>query len=325
MGSLAHELNEAYYSGDANQQQMVALFDEGFAKVRADGYRFAKDINKDEKMMQKYYKCMSDFYLTFQGVVPKVIREKEIYADINGNIFLGYIDQIHKENGDIVVTDDKTSSIYSGAKIEKEKIQLILYGIALSQMGIPVSSLKLRWHFLKYVTVTYLQKNGKYKEMKCSRHEWVAKIKTNLKIRLKDMGLEPDQVQEMIQLALDTNSLDLLPQEIQDAYERSSCYVYVDFNDEAIVDFKNEMTTLIKEIVQNEKIGEKAFQREKIQDSEEYWCSVLCGMNNHCKYYTQYLEDLNTFRQEEYKETNMYGDTQAQSLDDEIAALLEML
>lgn len=304
---------------------MVDLFDEGVAKVKADGFRFAKDLDKNEKMFQKYYKCMSHFYHTFCGVDAKVIREKEIYADINGNIFLGYIDQIHKEDGFVIITDDKTSSIYSGKKIDKEKAQLLLYGIALSQMGVPVDVIKPRWNFLKYVTVSYQQKNGKLKEMNCERHEWVMKIKANLKIRLKDTGLEPNQVEEMIQLALDTNSLDLLPQEIQNAYKLSPCYVYVDFNEEAIVDFKNEMTALIKEIAQNEKIGENAFQREKIQDSEEYWCSVLCGVNNHCKYYTQYLEDLNTFRQDDYKETNMYGETQAQSLDDEIAALLEML
>lgn len=318
---------------------MVDTFDEGVKKAQADGYRFAKDPDKNTKMFNKYYQCVSHFYQTFRPVQTKVveedgtvkeqeakiIREKLVFTDVNGNIFLGYIDQLHKDEGFLIVTDDKTSTIYDKKDAEKNKNQLVGYGLALVQQGVPIETIKLRWHFIKYINVSYMQKNGTLKTMKCERYEWVKRIQTNLKAQLKAVDFSDEQIEEQLALAVETNSLALLPEEVQAKYTFENCYVYIDFNSDTITEYKNDMCRLIKDIEASEKRGEDAFQRDKLQDSDTYWCSVLCGVNNHCKYYQQYLDELNTFRNAGEQETNMYGETAGQNLDDEIAAMLEML
>ena len=325
LGTLAHDINEAYYTQNISSQQMIDMFDEGIQSIKMGKYRFASDPEKNTKMFDKYYSCVKHFYENFQPVNAKVIREKEVYTDVNGNVLLGYIDQLHKEDGILIITDDKTSSIYDKKKIEKEKAQLINYALAIIQQGFPMDKIKLRWNFIKYANVSFMQKNGKEKIGKYERYEIVKKIQANLRMRLRDMNFSEAEIDEKVNLALETNSLDFMPEGIQKAYKITNCYVYIDLNQEVINEFKEEISSVIKEIEEKEAIGEIEFERDKIQETDVYWCSVLCGVNNHCKYYKQYLDDINMFRTEENKEENMYGENKSISLDDEIAALLEML
>ena len=325
LGTLAHDINEAYYTKNLNNQQLVDMFDEGIERIKDSKYRFSSDSDKNVKMFDKYYSCVKHFYEHFQPVNAKVIREKEVYTDINGNILLGYIDQLHKEGDYLIITDDKTSSIYDKHKVEQEKAQLLNYALSIIQQGYPMEKIKLRWNFIKYANVTFMQKNGKEKTGKYERFEIIKKIQTSLRIKLRDMNFSEKEINEKIELALTTNSLDFMPQEIQDAYKIINCYVYVDLNEEVLEEFKNEIDSIIKEIEQKEKNGEIEFERDKLEDSDSYWCSVLCSVNTHCKYYKQYLNDINMFRDENNKEENMYGDNEEKSLDEEIASLLELL
>ena len=325
LGTLAHDINEAYYTKNLNNQQLVDMFDEGIERIKDSKYRFSSDSDKNVKMFDKYYSCVKHFYEHFQPVNAKVIREKEVYTDINGNILLGYIDQLHKEGDYLIITDDKTSSIYDKHKVEQEKAQLLNYALSIIQQGYPMEKIKLRWNFIKYANVTFMQKNGKEKTGKYERFEIIKKIQTSLRIKLRDMNFSEKEINEKIELALTTNSLDFMPQEIQDAYKITNCYVYVDLNEEVLEEFKNEIDSVIKEIEQKEKNGEIEFERDKLEDSDSYWCSVLCSVNTHCKYYKQYLNDINMFRDENNKEENMYGDNEEKSLDEEIASLLELL
>ena len=61
--------------------------------------------------------------------------------------------------------DWKTSTRYSGKKIDQESGQLLIYAEGIRQaLGVPLEDIICEWNFLKYVTVTYEQKNGKKKE-----------------------------------------------------------------------------------------------------------------------------------------------------------------
>lgn len=325
LGTLAHDINEAYYMNGASNQEMLDLFEDGIDRVRLSKYRFSSDPDKNVKMFDKYCSCVRHFYENFQPVNSKVIREKEVYTDINGHIFLGYIDQLHIEDGYLIITDDKTSSIYDKKKIEKEKAQLLNYALAVIQQGYPIDKIKLRWNFIKYANVSYLQKNGKEKVGKYERYEIVKKIQTNLRMRLRDYGLSEEEIDDKMEIAILTNSLEVLPEEVKNAYTISNCYVYVDLTEEVIKEFVKEISDVVEEIERQEKLDEEGFERDKIEDSDTYWCSVLCGVNSHCKYYKQYLDDVNTFLDDEHKEKNMYEENQNDSLDEEIAKLLEML
>lgn len=325
LGTLAHDINEAYYSNGASKNDMIDLFEEGLDKVRLSKYRFSSDPDKNVKMFNKYSSCVRHFYENFQPVNAKVIREKEVYTDINGHIFLGYIDQLHFEDGYLIITDDKTSSIYDKKKVEEEKAQLLNYVLSIVQQGYPLEKIKARWNFIKYANVSYMQKNGKEKIGKYERYEIVKKLQTNIRMRLRDYGLTEEEINDKVEMAILSNSLEVLPDEVKNAYTISNCYVYIDLNEDIIENFKNEISEVIEEIEKQENLDEEGFERDKITEANSYWCSVLCGVNSYCKYYKQYLDDINTFLDEEYQETNMYEENKNDSLDEEIAKLLEML
>ena len=77
----------------------------------------------------------------------------------------GYLDFIQTEpDGGIIITDFKTSTLYRGDKIQNESGQLLVYAEGIRQLlNIPLEMIKCRWNFLKYVDVTVLQANGKWK------------------------------------------------------------------------------------------------------------------------------------------------------------------
>ena len=103
----------------------------------------------------------------------------EMYCTIkvdDGIVFKGYIDKCGvyiDENGKkkIVITDYKTSTIYKGEKLEKESGQLYLYAEGIRQKtGMPLEDISIRYLFLKYVNVRYLQANGEWKERQRERN-----------------------------------------------------------------------------------------------------------------------------------------------------------
>jgi hypothetical protein len=51
-----------------------------------------------------------------------------------------------------------------------------------------------------------------------------------------------------------------------------------------------------------------------VQDSESFYCSTLCGYNNSCKYYKEYLEAKEIFINSEYRSD--INDKRGTSLDD---------
>ena len=330
LGTMAHDTLEQYYEGKATNEQMIDIFEESFIKMQTNGFRFAKEDADNKKMMNKYYSCMKHFFYNFKPVDRKVIREKEIYIDVKGNIFLGYIDQLHKDTeGNLIITDDKTSTIYTGKKIDQEKAQLILYGLGLIQMGLPIDKIKLRWHFLKYISVSFKQKNGKIKTVKAERWNWINNIESNLKMVLKDKGHSPEEITSIIQMAKELNSLEMLPKEIQDLYTLDNCYVEIPFNQEIIDELIERLDRDCNIIIAKENQKDiNEFERDKIKDSDSYYCTVLCSYNNSCKYYKQYLNEINTFRNEGQEETGMYEEENkgvTKTLDDEIAEMLDML
>ena len=164
-GGIAHDILEDLYNSKIEYEDMCNIFESNFLAVEVGNYKFTSDKEANNRMTKKYKDCLVDFFKTHNKVDGKVLCEREIWADINGNIFIGYVDAIHKEEGVYIITDYKTSSIseYKGKKLKEKQKQLLLYALALYQLGIPLENIKVRWNFLKYKNVSYIQKNGKIK------------------------------------------------------------------------------------------------------------------------------------------------------------------
>lgn len=238
LGTSSHDALEYYYTGKIKYEEMVSKFESDFLDVEISDIRFSSDEEKNKRMTEKYKACMIHFFKHHVPVTSKVISEQEIWVDVrnkngDGGVFIGYVDAIHKEDDYYIITDYKTSSMgaeYRGDNLLEKQKQLLLYGLALMQKGVPVDKIKVRWNFLKYtnirykhmVNVTYL-KDDKYTTSCVKKSELISKIATQLK---KDiLAHNPDantkEVVAQIKQWKADNDFSALPQWLQDRYTLS--------------------------------------------------------------------------------------------------------
>ena len=238
----------------------------------------------------------------------KLLIEKPVIVNIDGEVFVGYIDALYKdEDGNVYIVDFKSSSIYTGDKLKENSGQLILYSIGLHQMGIPLDKLKPCFNFLKYCTIRYEQKNGAIKYRNVDRCEIGEKLQANAKTWLKHFGYEPDKyLKEMI----DTNGIDCLPKEVREKYEITDCHVDVELNEKTVEKWTNHITTTLTDIKLREKDYEETKSDKCFWDDEEsvekqsYYYSNLCFYSaNKLLPYKAYLEKLEASK----NNTDMFG------------------
>ncbi|MED3792487.1 PD-(D/E)XK nuclease family protein [Niallia alba] len=293
-GSYAHEILEKYYCNEIKYQDMVVKFESDFLDVEISDYKFSNDKEKNNKMRDKYKECVVHFFKTHNKMADKVAIEKLIWIDIEGNVFIGYVDAIHKdEDGNFIITDFKTSSMYKGKKVQEHGKQLLLYALGLIQGGVDINKIKVRWNFLKYVNISYLQKNGKMKTTSGDRNNWVKSIKTPLKRDIRDFyDMDEWEVDLKIEECIRNNSLASLDNSIIGKYKLEDCYVYPEVNQESIVDLVDGLISDIN-LIKSKGDDEVNWERNEIQSQDEYYCNVLCGVKKHCKYYKDYLNKKN--------------------------------
>lgn len=282
-GGIAHDILEKLYTNEITYSQMVELFEDGWivAAEIADLKFDRSDEERNDKIKEKYHYNLLHFFSNHTKLEYKPIIEQFVKVKIGGNLFQGYIDCAFKdEEGCITIQDWKTSSIYKGAKAENESGQLVLYAIGLNQQGIPMDKIKIRWNFLKYVSVQCEQKNGKIKTRQIERCEIGESLKSNAQTWLKHFGYEPDDyLKEMI----DTNSIDCLPEEVKEKYVISDCYVYVDLTEALINKWTEHVINVIKDIELREADYAETQSDACFYDTDEsvkeqsYYFANLCG------------------------------------------------
>ena len=299
LGTICHDTLEKFYEGKINYEDMIDDYNDGFttAITIADLKFCRSDEEKNKSIGKKYNDNLVHFFQNHTVYKHKILVEKPIIVNINGNIFVGYIDALYKDDdGNYYVLDFKSSSIYTGKTLEENSGQLTIYGIGLNQMGIPLDKIKPCFNFLKYCTIKYEQKNGAVKYRNVERCKIGESLQSNAKSWLKEYRYEPD---EYLKEMLDTNGIDCLPEEVKAKYEIADCHVAVDFNEEVV----NKWTNIITETLQDIELREKDYEETKsIQcfwDDEEdvkresYYFANLCSYSasKHLPY-KAYLEKL---------------------------------
>lgn len=234
LGGLSHDALEDFYNGKIKYNDMLTRFEHNFLDYEMSDLKFVKDEAQNERMIKKYKDCMVHFFKNHHIVPFKVISEREVWIDLGIAAFIGYIDAIHKdEDGKFVITDYKTSSMgaeYKGENLLYKQEQLLLYALALHQMGVPLDMLKIRWNFLKYtnihynhmINVTYL-KNGKHTTSCVKKLELISKIAPQLKKDIFEYhpDADPKEVNAAIKQWKLDNDFSNLPQWLQDRYTLS--------------------------------------------------------------------------------------------------------
>lgn len=311
-GGMAHDIMEKLYLNKIEFRDMETEFEDAWITAGIADLKFDRnDETKNEKIKAKYYECLKHFFKNHKIINHKIDIERFVTAKIGENVFQGYIDACFKdENGNYVILDWKTSSIYKSKKAESECGQLIVYAIALNQMGVPFDKIKICWDFLKYVSVQCEQANGNWTTREIERNEIGSKLQTSVKMWLKKLGYE-EQLLEYLDLLQQTNNIECLPEAVQKKYKISDCIVYVDLVGELVDRWKTDIINIIDEIIEKEDMynnlknpdedaaGKVFWDSEESVEKQSYYFATLCAYSPHLhKPYQLYLDRLNQKREE---------------------------
>lgn len=301
LGSIAHDTLDSFYEGKIKYEDMISQFADGWLTAIdiADLKLDRNDAEHDAKIKAKYKECLEHFFRNHTVYDSKLLIEKPIVANINDNIFIGYIDALYKDDdGNCHVLDFKTSSIYSGKTLDEHSGQLTIYAIGLNQAGVPLDKIKIGFNFLKYATVQYQQKNGAIKTRNVERCKIGESLQSNARMWLKALGYE-DEIDDYLKAMLDTNSILVLPEDVQKKYVVSDCHVYIPLNQELIDKWTNIITNTIQDIVIREKDYEETKSEmcfwdddESVQKQSYYFSTLMAYSPNLHKPYAAYLDKL---------------------------------
>ena len=308
LGTICHDTLEKFYEGKIKYEKMIDDYNDGFttAITIADLKFNRSDEEKNKSIGEKYNENLVHFFKNHVPYKHKLLVEKPIVVNINGNVFVGYIDGLYKDDdGNYYILDFKSSSIYSGKTLENNSGQLTIYGIGLNQLGIPLDKIKCCFNFLKYCTIKYEQKNGVVKYRNVERCKIGESLQSNAKTWLKHFKYEPD---EYLKMLLDTNSIDCLPEEVKEKYEITDCHVDIGFDEKLVQKWTDVVTTTLKDIELREADYEETKSLECFWDNEEdvqaqsYYFANLCSYSasKHLPY-KAYLEKF------EANKNDMFG------------------
>lgn len=299
-GGLSHDIMEKLYTNQIEYNDMDSCFEDAWLTAGIADLKFDRnDSEKNKKISDKYYKNLKHFFNNHIKIPYKLQIEQFITIKIGKNVFQGYIDAVFKDaDGNYNILDWKTSSIYKGEKALNECGQLVVYAIGLHQMGIPFDNIKICWDFMKYVKVDCKQANGKWTTRDIERCEIGSKLQTSAKMWLKKCGYEDDLVEYLDALA-QTNSIECLPEEVQDNFIFHDCIVYVDLTQDLINKWTTDIVNTIEEIERREREYQDTYDEKVFYDTPEhvekqsYYFSTLCAYSpNLHKPYKLYLDKL---------------------------------
>lgn len=302
-GTVAHGIMEDLYDKEIKYEDMIDIFEEEYSD-----WKFSGELEfPSDKIEDGYMENLRDYFQNTEVIPYEVKNEIPIMLvmeDDNGynNVLVGYVDALYKDDDGVWnLVDYKTSSKsgFSGKKLAEKSQQLKLYAMGLSQKnGIPLSNIRMRFDMMKYLEVRYEQKNGKIGKFPKERRAWVQGMEKKLYKDLidDDRGqLDPFEAEDMLQMSIMNNSIDNLPQAVQDLYSTHNYYIDITMDNEESDELEQLMIDTINDIRKREKGDwEKEFPEPKIHKGNEFFFKVLNPQL--LKYHTSYQEQQDLIR-----------------------------
>lgn len=304
LGSLCHDTLDDYYEGKISYSDMAEQFLDGWiTAIDIAGLKLDRNSEEhDTKLKEKYKSDIQHFFENHVKYNYNLLIEKPVLTKVGSNIFVGYCDAIYKDNnGDYYVVDFKTSSTsgFSGKNLEKKSMQLVLYSMSLIQSGIDIEHIKPCFNMLKYVNVETTLKNGDKKQRQIERCKIGESLQSNAKMWLKSFKYSEEEVDDCLKMLLDTNSIDVLPDEVQEKYKIEDCHIYVPLTQELVDKTVDTITTNIHDIYAREKDYKETGSDQAFWDDEEsvkkesYYYATLCAYSpSKLLPYKNYLDKL---------------------------------
>lgn len=302
-GTVSHDIIQEHYEGKHSYSDMIDIFENNLIDWRTN-HSELKFVSK--KVEDGYIENLRDYFKNTEVIPYKVKNETPICAQfpVEGGddiVFIGYVDSEYiDDDGVLNIVDYKTSSKsgFSGKKLKEKARQLTLYAMGIHQFrGIPYEKIRLRFDMMKYYEVHYLQKNGKYAKSKQERYTWVSGMTKKIQKELADLGYDPIEVDEMVEMSVLENSISNLPQEVQDKFSLHNCYIDVQITQEDADELEELVRETVAEINRKEKGDWKEeFPEPKIDASNRFYFEQLAS--HLLKYHKRYQEEKKMFKPE---------------------------
>ena len=148
LGTTVHDIFEAMQEGKMTRKEALDKFDTELELYKILQFKFMS-----KQVETNYVNSINHAIYYFEPIHgDKCEVEKEVFINLDGFKLRGYIDLItFNSDGSVNIYDFKTSTKYSKDDLKKKARQLILYGIAMEQLGYKVNM--IAWDMLKYCTV----------------------------------------------------------------------------------------------------------------------------------------------------------------------------
>ena len=296
-GTAVHDIIQDYIKGKYSHEKMLKLFDELQIKhqVEKPELTFPSDSIKENYVenLRHYFKHID--YSDIEDLQKAIeLPITAVFKDSNGQniVFIGYADLIYREDDKFYIVDFKTSSKgkFSGASLEESAKQLKIYAIGLHQMfNVDYENIILRFDMQKYVTVSFLQKNGKWSRPTLQeRREWVVTQINRINKLLTDNDVDLFTATDMINVAIEENSLDSLPDYVQEKFKLDKGTIDVEMSADKAKEVKRDVVNTIEEILLKEKSDnpEDAFPEPRLEDESFYLYNLAPGL---LEYHEEYL------------------------------------
>ena len=337
-GGYCHDIIEKLYRGEVKYEDMIDLYEDSLLTMNIAELKYDRnDAEKNEKIASKYENCVRHFFRN-HNVIKKPHRiEHFITIRISDDIVLQgyidflftekYVDEDGKERTRIIIVDWKTSTRYTGQKIDSECGQLVIYAEGIRQaLGIPLEDIVCEWNFLKYVTVTYEQKNGTFKDRYVERNSIGESLVNTAKMWLKHFGYE-DDIDSYVDTMILENTIDCLPDEVREKFVIKDCYVEVPLSEEKIEELKADIIETIHDFREKEKeyreTKDEMLFWQDVTDVDAYRLATLSGYSRKLhKPYDTYLKEQEMFQNNTDDEDD---DIESSNEEDDLLSFLDSL
>lgn len=289
LGSCLHNNIEAIYDDESDFEKFKNNYNDKLMELEMLGINFP-----NENIKNSWIKDVNHFVNNFKKMDTKIAQEQLIVFEVADGIWMqGYIDGIlpsDKGKPYVNILDWKTSSKFTGKKLNEAGRQLLMYKVGLEDNSTCKVD-KVMWFMIKYIYVCNMQKNGKVKKKMCNRGKWVKEIRSQLEKELNKCELDDFEIELLLDKAIEENKIEFLPEQVKKLFWLEDCVVEYEITDDKIDELKQYMINTVKAIESKDKENIDGWKPVEINKQNSFYCSVLCGHRNTCKFYKQFLEE----------------------------------
>lgn len=303
-GSKIHDALENIINNISEEAILLPLLNEELKDYEMLGLAFPKDRNGGNAIGENWVKNMTHFCTNFKKPIGDFKTEELLLLKIDEDHYLqGYCDVIKivdKEKKIAEIIDWKTSSQFTKDDLVSHGRQLVIYQMALEQLGWTVTS--TCWYMLKYCEVSFMgkkrvnSKNNELITLVCERRNLVKDLTKHIEYKLKDLGYDDLRISMVISRATKDNDLEEVNRLLGNEFTVRDYIRYYDVTDE----LKDECLNFIKTTIQTweSKNGKESDYKNRCfykelkngkMSEDTFFCAALCGHSKHCARYQKFL------------------------------------